>query len=102
MEEVYWILDELNVEECLNLIDNPEEIKQLLNKVGRPELFNECINELNNMEDIAEREEDPDYIYTSDSESECSEVDIVNENFDTTITQDGFYELIEVQKNNIP
>ena len=48
LAELNFILEELGMEELMNIVDNTDEVRQLLNKIGRPELWEECINELNN------------------------------------------------------
>lgn len=44
LAELNFILEELGMEELMNIIDNTNEVRQLLNKIGRPELYEECIN----------------------------------------------------------
>ena len=46
--ELLSVLEELGVDEFLSIHDNPEEVRQLCNKIGRPELFKACIDEVNN------------------------------------------------------
>ena len=85
--EIYFILETMGLD--LNLYDDTEEIKQLLNKLGRPDLKNLVDNIINN------KDSDSDYEYLSftESESEEEDNDIVNENLEIHLSKDGFYKI---------
>lgn len=89
--ELLYVLDELGVGEYINIYDNPEEVQQLCNKIGRPELFQACIDEVNNM--IQDNNYEPE---TSESDSECSDSDIVEEDYIINPSNNGFCELVDV------
>ena len=85
MGEIYFILESMGLD--LNVYEDGEEIKQLLNKLGRPELKNLIDNLKNN-------NQDSEYEYLSESESESEEDnDIVNENLEIHLSKDGFYKI---------
>jgi len=83
--EIYFILENMGLD--LNVYEDGEEIKQLLNKLGRPELKNLIDNLKNNNQDS-----EYEYLSESESESESEEDnDIVNENLEIHLSKDGFY-----------
>lgn len=89
--ELLFLLESLGLLEHLSIHDNPEEVRQLMNKIGRPELFQECI------EEIKSKEEDNDYsTETSEQESETDEDDIVEEEYIINPSMNGFYEIKDV------
>ena len=95
LAELNFILEELGMEELMNIIDNTDEVRQILNKIGRPELYEECINELNNSPSDAD--------YSSDSEcseSECSSSDLVEEQYQVNPCGNGFFELADVEEKS--
>ena len=82
--ELLFILESLGVLELISIYDNPEEVHQLLNKIGRPELFQECIDEIQN-------KKDEDYVPpSSESESETEE-EAYNEMINVIKGDDDFY-----------
>lgn len=84
--EIYFILETIGLD--LNVYDDTEEIKQLLNKIGRPDLKNLVDNIINN------KDSDSEYLSESESESESEEDnDIVNENLEVHLSKDGFYKI---------
>lgn len=86
--ELLFVLEQLGVHQLVSIYENPEEVRQLCNKIGRPELFKDCIDEINNkiMDEDYETE-------TSESESECSDGDLVEEQFQVNPCANGFCEL---------
>jgi len=72
-----------------------EEIRQLLNKSGCPEVLNELLTLLGLEEDYepSSSEESSDY-YDSASDS-SSEDDLEEEVITTTSHSDGFYEIVD-------
>ncbi len=85
--EIYFILESMGLD--LNVYEDGEEIKQLLNKLGRPELKNLIDNLKNNNQDS-----EYEYLSESESESESEEDnDIVNENLEVHLSKDGFYKI---------
>ena len=87
MGEIYFILESMGLD--LNVYEDGEEIKQLLNKLGRPELKNLIDNLKNNNQDS-----EYEYLSESESESESEEDnDIVNENLEIHLSKDGFYKI---------
>ena len=83
--EIYFILETIGLD--LNVYDDTEEIKQLLNKIGRPDLKNLVDNIINN------KDSDSEYLSESESESEEEDNDIVNENLEVHLSKDGFYKI---------
>ena len=85
--EIYFILETMGLD--LNVYEDTEEIKQLLNKIGRPDLKILVDNIINN------KDSDSDYLSFTESESESEEEDnnIVNENLEIHLSKDGFYKI---------
>ena len=83
--EIYFILENMGLD--LNVYEDGEEIKQLLNKIGRPDLKNLVDNIINN------KDSDSEYLSESESESEEEDNDIVNENLEVHLSKDGFYKI---------
>ncbi len=89
--ELLFLLESLGLLEYLSIYDNPEEVRQLMNKIGRPELFEECI------EEIKSKAEDNDYsTETSEQDSETDEDDIVEEEYIINPSMNGFHEIKDV------
>tara|TARA_R110002020_G_C15968514_1_gene747297 strand:- start:263 stop:580 length:318 start_codon:yes stop_codon:yes gene_type:complete len=89
--ELLFVLDTLGVAEYLSIYENQEEVKQLCNKIGRPELFTECMNEINNYNKET-GETNPNLIYSdSDYETESEP--------DTETEEECEAELISIQED---
>lgn len=100
--ELCFYLEQMGILEFINIYDNREEVKQICNKIGRPDLFKSCIkeiedNELNTLEKLNEQLRDPDYSTESDTYSECSEEDLVEEEYIINPSNNGFCELEDVK-----
>lgn len=91
LAELNYVLDELGMAEFINIIDNREEVKQLCNKIGRPDLFNLSVEALDNKSSDGEYETE-----TSDDDSECSVDDLVKEDLKINPCGNGFFELQDV------
>jgi len=107
LAELNFILEELGMEELMNIVDNTDEVRQLLNKIGRPELWEECINELNNTPSEAvllhpsDLVDPPyDFLSSSEEESECSSSDLVEEQYQVNPCGNGFFELGDVEQKS--
>lgn len=98
LAQINFMLEQLGVNEYINIVDNEDEVKQLMNKVGRPELFTEA------MEYLQEEHEDPPYQFITDSSddeySECSESDLVEETYKVNPCGNGFFELADVEEKS--
>jgi len=95
LAEINFILEQLGVNEYLNIVDNEDEVKQLMNKVGRPDLFNKAMDYLQE-----EHEDPPYYVSSSDEESECSTSDLVEETYQVNPCGNGFFELADVEEKS--
>ena len=91
LAELTWVLEELGVSEFMNIVDNREEVKQLCNKIGRPDLFNLSVEALENNSSDGEYETE-----TSDDDSECSDDDLIDEDYQVNPCGNGFFELQDV------
>ncbi len=97
LAQINYMLEQLGVSEYLNIVDNEDEVKQLMNKIGRPDLFNQAL------EYLKEEEEDPPYEFAISSdeevenESECSTSDLVEEQYQVNPCGNGFFELDDVE-----
>ena len=100
--ELIFYLEQMGVGEFINIYDNREEVKQLCNKIGRPDLFKSCIKEIeDNAVDTFDKLKlelkDPDYSSESETYSETSEDDIVEEEYIINPSNNGFCELVDVK-----
>ncbi len=95
LAELNFVLEQLGVNELMNIVNNREEVKQLCNKIGRPDLFQHSIEAL---ERTSSDEEEYIYVTSSEDESECSVSDLVEEQFQVNPCGNGFYELQDVEK----
>lgn len=91
LAELNYVLTELGVADLINIVDNREEVKQLCNKIGRPDLFNLSVDALEPNSSDGEYETE-----TSDDDSECSVDDLVNEDLQINPCGNGFFELQDV------
>lgn len=91
LAELEYVLEQLGVAEFVNIVDNREEVRQLCNKIGRPDLFNLSIEALDDKSSDGEYETE-----TSDDDSECSDDDLVKEDLQINPCGNGFFELQDV------
>lgn len=100
--EVKYILESMGVGGYLSLYKDQEEIKSLLMKIGRPELYKNYKKQID--KDIEEmkntivnkktREENPNFIYSDDDSDYVTESDISSEEEEMT-----YAEMIQVVKS---
>jgi len=100
--EVKYILESMGVGEYLNLYKDQEEIKSLLMKIGRPQLYKNYKKQI--YKDIKEMknsivnkktgEENPNFIYSDDDSDYVTESDISSEEEEMT-----YAEMIQVVKS---
>lgn len=109
--EVCFILDKLGMSETLNIHRDTQSVKELLLLIKRDTLCEAFINVMADEEyDVVTTESD---VLTSDSEDEeytCyiesesdseNEEDLIEEEYEVTLTKKGFYEMSECNiKNN--
>jgi len=99
--ELIFYLEQMGIDEFINIYDNEDEVKQICNKIGRPDLFKACIKEIKDskietMEKLREELQDPDYsTETDESFSECSDTDLVEEEYIINPSNNGFCELVD-------
>lgn len=104
--ELIFYLEQMGVSEFLNIYDNREEVKQICNKIGRPDLFKACIKELEehkilSIEKLKEELADPDYSTEEDyTYSETDEEDLVEEQYTINPSMNGFMEITDVKIAN--
>ncbi len=103
--ELLFYLEQMGVGDLINIYDNREEVKEICNKIGRPDLFRECIKEIEkenilSIEKLKEELLDPDYSTESETYSETDEDELVEEQYEINPTMNGFMELTDVKLSN--
>jgi len=104
--ELIFYLTQMGLEEFINIYDNREEVQQICNKIGRPDLFKACIKEIEDtkidtIEKLNDQLRDPDYSTEEEfSYSETSDEDLVEEDYIINPSNNGFCEIIDVKVGN--
>lgn len=103
--ELLFYLEQMGVGELMNIYENREEVEQFCNKIGRPDLFKSCIKEIeentvDTFDKLVLELKDPDYETDSETDSECSETDLVEEEYTINPSNNGFCELLDVTLSN--
>lgn len=95
--EVKYILESMGVGGYLSLYKDQEEIKSLLMKIGRPELYKNYKKQIDkDIEEMKNKtgEENPNFIYSDDDSDYVTESDISSEEEEMT-----YAEMIQVVKS---
>tara|TARA_R110001592_G_scaffold341674_2_gene631003 strand:+ start:12629 stop:12964 length:336 start_codon:yes stop_codon:yes gene_type:complete len=103
--ELLFYLEQMGVGDLINIYDNRDEVKEICNKIGRPDLFKSCIKEIEeteilSIEKLKEELLDPDYSTESETYSETDEDELVEEQYIINPTMNGFMELTDVKLPN--
>jgi len=104
--ELLFYLEQMGVGDLINIYDNREEVKQICNKIGRPDLFKSCIEEIEkenilSIDKLKEQLIDPDYSTDEDySYSETDDDDLIEEQYTINPSMNGFMEIKDVKLVN--